>query len=480
MTTYGYAQQPGTLPGLANPVATLGPDAHRFSAGLRCVVDASSGSATGLEWSRRLARAPGIRKDARAWYGLEEILSSQPDRRLDAGDLHQMIDLREFTLEAGWSDEVPDTLVVTMPVNPASQAEFCSVHEPSIRNVLLHVTFGNLDGSLGDVVSIQELQSDWQQEAVLSGRHADPFGVKRERETRRLEIEDRVSCLVDILALDPVAGTEFMDALAMPDTLRHKDEARRRWLWLRLRELSEGEIDIPGLGDATAARVATVLAAFGERADDYRKGPQGTSVPPAPFQSDWPRLGLALALAVAGATRDADGSHRFSRVQLASGDEVAVRSRADEPVTWANWSTDPVSGMVSISVETSDENGNGATRPIVRGTPDELDAHDNMPGVCRQVADRVRSGETEGTLDSDLLEASWAEGDEDIIWRNAPLRRFYDNHLPRELREVARELGAGRTVDGTCMTDALRDQLAIRFGTGLDADMQHLDCPGPG
>ena len=466
MTTYGWTDRLGELTDLPGERLVLGFEAHGLSAGYRAVVAGAPGPATGAEWARRMARAPGVRADARAWYGLEEALAARGGARMPAEAVLPLLEAREFSLEVGWSEERPGTLLVTLPRNPASSADFASVHETEVRNVLLHVSFENLDGSEGTWLRVTEVQSDWNQQAAASGTDPDPLGRFEALEAARKASDERAEAAVEEALASPgllAAATAAEPALTArpgaPDVLRRR-------LWQVFRRADDGEgpaIRSEGLDSGDTALLARVSEAFRLRREAHLAGANVPPVPPCPLRAGWPRLGLELALACAAGATDEQGFPLFSGVAIADGDAVAEASGADEAVVWAGWST-LADGRVVVGLRTSDVNGVGLDRTVFRGPREELTSSPQVPGLMREILARLERGEDCGDLDGDWLVENLPDDGPDVTWRNLALRRLYDSHLPRELAKAALAVHAEPDGARAMLTDPACATLARRFG----------------
>ena len=337
----------------------IGSAIHGLPLALAAAISAQRAPLRPRDWVRLLSRAPGVRKDARSWYNLDGWLDGQPDRALPAQRLLDRLSERDVVLHAGWSPEHDDTLLITLPTNPASDAVFSSVHHDGVPNVLMHLVLAPCSRDGQRWLELREVQSDWHQQAARFGR------------------------------------------------LSWKDET--------------------ALSDCD----------------------QADPVPPAPFETSWPRLGLCIALATAKA-------HEYAGVTLAEGDRVAARCGADEPIRSVRWCRDGTA--LHIETLTGIDGADPRTRRLPTIEYNAVNclrhgAHGLPSSIGRAIIRRLGSGSACGVLGEDWFDRQERRSGMPLRLRNIGLRRFYDSHLVRELGEI------GRLHD--CVTEGVQASVAV-------------------
>ncbi len=469
MTTYGWTEERGTPPVVAGDQSgvLISHEFHGLSTGYRKAIAGVSSAIPASDWIKRFARSPGIRKDAVSWYGLDEWLRPLEDAPVSGAAVLAKLEEREFKLRVQWSPSSDDTLLVVFYPLDGAVSDFVSVHYGDVKNVLVHI---RLDVLPPHGVVAREVQSDWQQEGRISGWSQDPLGHQRAARDLRDDL--------DRLVIDSVA--DIHDGAAYSDLVEHliarqglmgdvADERpyRLRSLWEAFRTIADGDesLPTPELMAGGEEAIENLVQAFRARAQSYAGFRMDDPVPEAPFRQDWPRLALKVALAHAASALTPDGRPSFTEISIEEGDVVATEVNADEYATSVQWSYDRAKDSVFLLVNTEDGSGNSVMRPEIRCNLEKLKdrALGHIEGIGELVAERIEQGEASGYLSAEDIEEEIGLESTDLLWKNFPLRRFYDAHLPRELREVARANLCTTYGSLVAITDEGRNLLAEHF-----------------
>jgi hypothetical protein len=348
--------------------------------------------------------------------------------------------------EGEWrhADRLPDglsaedgyrELLVLVEANPRSPVSF-SDHHWEDQPVLMHLRLASSRGML----QIVEIQSEWHQKGAAGMRLADPVAYRDEAEARRCAAEEAIDGM-----LAAGEGAAFVGQVAR---LRGREpEGARRMAWSALNGNDCGP-EVGDLLERWRARLAPLLAQFKARWDACHDVLRSyDAVPLAPMRLTWPRTCLRIAMALA-----AEGHMGLA---LPSGEEVAEANNADEGVESAAWKVLP-DGRVELRLTTIDQNGNRMGRASEEVPVIGLDER-----IGEEAADEIRRemgyGATQGEIPRDFFEER-----EEVTWRNLGLRRFYDAHLPRLLREEGRRAGAEVSRDGTFLLHTAKSRRAWR------------------
>lgn len=257
------------------------------------------------------------------------------------------------------------------------------------RNILAHLRVDDRTDADGKrVLFINEIQSDWGQDAKKKGFARDAMAVRIER-TRKLE--------------------------ALRNEIRR--EAREKFG-----------------GSALSSSYASLAKSLG-RSDELRTAEDAVrsardepGVPRAPFVTDtkaWASLALkrAIMMAVEGG---------YDRVALITGQQAADLYDLSKQVDKLTWD------------EAGGSKGNGFLKAYKDGavvTRIEATAEELPDAIGKEAAQRLLDQKPTGDLGERTIEG------EDLRMGGEGMRAFYDQIIPQVARDVLKKLGGGQLID---------------------------------
>ena len=305
-------------------------------------------------------------------------------------------------------------------------------------NVLAHVRFNERTDAQGNkVLFLEEIQSDWLQEAKKKGFAPTDAELRKDRK-QFVEIQRKLQKLAEVQPFDERTEAEQSEILQLGDVLNKLDD---KW---------EGDI--------------------------FKEQKPEKGVPPAPFLKNWHEFMMKRMLRYAaehgfdklGWTTGKQQSERYKLTKFIDRIDYAIRSK-EEKHKWAYAGLSPMERGKDLSIAVYDKKGD-----LVPQVPSSMTWQEAEDHFGKEIARRMRAqGKVE--VNKSLTGLGLEVGGEGM---NA----FYDRLLPGFMSKYVKQWGAkiGKTEIDTGKKARVFDIAEVK-GEGwyvYTPDIQHSEDPG--